>query len=119
MSISTIRGSLAGRSSGARVRGDRRHVPQCLRAEPATVGGNVGYPRVHRGRVLFEGENLDIGRPSQVSLVFDPRSTAARGAVSVPASLPKRLSTIRVPLVSADASKTCPNCTELALQPTD
>src|SRR5258705_13446863 len=43
------------------------------------------------GRVFFEEvirENLDIGRPSQVSLVFDRKVTRRTRADSVPVSLP-------------------------------
>jgi hypothetical protein len=102
------------------------------------------------GRVFFEEvirENLDIGRPSQVSLVFDRkinRRTPGRFRTPVitegvvPSlhvdykksrikqytrrgrlSEPKRPSTTRVILALADASKTLSNCARSALQPTD
>ena len=102
------------------------------------------------GRIFFEEvirENLDIGRPSQVSLIFDRKITGRtpgrfrtrvitdgvvpslhidyRRRVSSNTTncsrpcAPKRPSTIRVTLASADASKTLPNCARSALQPTD
>jgi hypothetical protein len=101
------------------------------------------------GRIFFEEvirENLDIGRRAKSVWFSTARSTAAPQAVSVPASLPrvssprcmsitrspgsssttrgkpfgpKRRSTTRVTLVSANASKILANCARLALQPTD
>jgi len=58
--------------------------------EPRALGRVLAYPVLDQpvlGRIFFEEvirENLDIGRPAQVSLIFDRRSLAARPASSHP-----------------------------------
>src|ERR1700694_5738940 len=83
------------------------------------------------GRIFFEEvirENLDIGRPSQVSLVFDRTVSRRTPTTRRPASsnttrrdrrfAPKPPSTTPATSPSADASKISRNCARSALPPT-
>jgi hypothetical protein len=50
------------------------------------------FDRPLAGRVFFEEvirENLDLGRPDQVALIFGPRSPSARPVASGPGSSPR------------------------------
>jgi hypothetical protein len=63
-----------------------RYQPSILQSEFART---QVLDRPVTGRCFFEAvirENLDLGRPDQMQLIFDPRSRAARPGASARAS---------------------------------